>query len=209
MIRKVWRLLPLRALGSLREALRELPIRLQDAVPDLLDQFTRGGAALPPARLRRKVALSGGRKAFLAIGEDASRNVADIFEAARDASADYPRWLDFGCGPGRVSRHMAGRREVCELWGADVDAEAIAWAAALRVHAFRRGAPAPMADRTASNPAIRGTPDRLHPCAEPLGVFGPTWRRRIGSGCSPGAFSSRLAPVPSARTAPSTRRITS
>lgn len=76
------------------------------------------------------MSLSSSRVNFLAIGKEASLNVAEIFEAARDASAHYPRWLDFGCGPGRVSRHLAGRREVAELWGADVDAEAITWAAA-------------------------------------------------------------------------------
>lgn len=35
--------------------------------------------------------------------------------------------LDFGCGAGRILRHMAPLAPECELWGSDIDAKCIEW----------------------------------------------------------------------------------
>jgi SAM-dependent methyltransferase len=37
------------------------------------------------------------------------------------------RILDFGCGPGRMIRWLAGLAEQCEVWGVDVSARHIVW----------------------------------------------------------------------------------
>lgn len=41
--------------------------------------------------------------------------------------ADFRRVLDFGCGPGRVMRHLEPLTQTCELHGIDIDAEMIDW----------------------------------------------------------------------------------
>ena len=45
----------------------------------------------------------------------------------RDWSWTGRRALDFGCGAGRVLRHFLPEAERAELWGCDIDREAIAW----------------------------------------------------------------------------------
>ena len=40
--------------------------------------------------------------------------------------ADFPRVLDWGCGAGRVTRYMVGETQ-CEVTGADIDPDNIAW----------------------------------------------------------------------------------
>jgi SAM-dependent methyltransferase len=40
---------------------------------------------------------------------------------------DFDRILDLGCGPGRVMRHLGFLADRCELHGADVRPEVIAW----------------------------------------------------------------------------------
>jgi SAM-dependent methyltransferase len=66
---------------------------------------------------------------FVESGADAARSIREVFEAARRPDSSYPRWLDFGCGCGRVARHLARFPFVAELSGVDVDGEAIRWAA--------------------------------------------------------------------------------
>ena len=76
------------------------------------------------------MALTSRRDDFLRIGAEAAADVLETFALARDADGAYPRWLDFGCGPGRVARHLARHAEIRELWGVDVDRASVAWAAA-------------------------------------------------------------------------------
>ena len=93
--------------------LRELPIRIVDAIPDALSRD------LPPARLRAAVGINSSRSHFLHVG-------ARVAEAIVDAAGSSGKWLDFGCGSGRIARHLADR---VELTGVDVDADAVAWCA--------------------------------------------------------------------------------
>jgi SAM-dependent methyltransferase len=46
-----------------------------------------------------------------------------------DWSWDGKRVLDFGCGAGRVLRHMAARHPQARFWGCDLDGPSIAWLA--------------------------------------------------------------------------------
>ena len=112
---------PLRRL--LRRVATETPIRITDAVPDLLDATVRKPRALPPPRLRARVGKTSGRAEFTIVGSIA---VADIQRAcAGIEDVRIARVLDFGCGPGRVARIVAPLVE--SFTGVDVDEEAIAW----------------------------------------------------------------------------------
>lgn len=95
-------------------------------IPDLLDAFGRGH--VPPPRLRYRVGGTANRSDFLRVGRAAALAVEKGFLSARDSRGTYGRWLDFGCGAGRVGRHLAALDPVRELWGVDTDGEAIAWA---------------------------------------------------------------------------------
>lgn len=106
--------------------LREIPIRLRDLPADLGDRFASGRTPLPPPGMRSSVGISSSRAHFLHIGE---RAADDILKAVQDAGGVYGRWLDFGCGAGRVARHIKSRVPVQHLAGVDVDAVAIGWAA--------------------------------------------------------------------------------
>ena len=103
---------------------------------------------LPPAALRRRVSLSSSRREYDATGELLARDILRAFDAHRRPDEEYPRWLDFGCGSGRVARHVAHAPAVGRMSGVDVDAKAVAWLS-LRVpfgrfHAIAAEPPAPL-----------------------------------------------------------------
>ena len=95
-----------------RRVIREIPIRMRDLPGDLVRRD------VPPARLRARVGATSSRAEFLDVGR---RAAAEILAAAgRDG-----HWLDFGCGCGRVARHLT----VEQLTGVDVDRNAVRWCA--------------------------------------------------------------------------------
>ena len=59
----------------------------------------------------------------------ASTDIRRAFGAMRSPEEAYPRWLDFGCGSGRIARHLLTAETPRELWGVDVDGPAVAWCA--------------------------------------------------------------------------------
>ena len=131
------RAVPQRARRALRRIAREAPIRIIDAVPDFLDRFRSD--PLPPPRLRAAVGIDSSRAHYLSVGR---RVASEIVAAAGRRDGD---WLDFGCGSGRVARHIAAIGSIA-LRGVDVDAEAIQWSAANLAgapFAFRLIAPHP------------------------------------------------------------------
>ena len=108
---------------AVRMLAREVPIRIRDAGPDFLDRFR--GNPLPPARLRAAVGINSSRAHYVDVGR---RVAGEIVAAAgrRDGA-----WLDFGCGSGRVARHIA-QIDGISLTGVDIDRTAIGWMAARR-----------------------------------------------------------------------------
>ena len=124
------RVLPARVRRPLGLALREAPHRIRDFLPDLSDALrpSQGRLQVPPARLRFRVSGTSSRREFLEVGRSAAADVLRGFEAARRSGRGYARWLDFGCGSGRISRHLIESPAVEELHGTDVDVEAIRWA---------------------------------------------------------------------------------
>ena len=120
------RLLPAGVRKLLREARRELPVRARDLPADLREALIRAEDRLPPARLRRRVGLTSSRAEFLEVGERAAADVLRVYRAAAPAGGGFGAWLDFGCGSGRVLRHLR-RAGVADLSGVDVDRGAIRW----------------------------------------------------------------------------------
>lgn len=81
--------------------------------------------ALPPAKLRVRVAGTANATWFLESGRLASETIQSSLEAVGLRIEDLPRVLDFGCGCGRVIRWL--RDIPAELQGADLDWDAIVW----------------------------------------------------------------------------------
>jgi SAM-dependent methyltransferase len=111
----------------LRREIKDLPFRLRDFGPDLRERWSRRAVPLPPARLRRRVGLTSSREEFLAVGSQMSEAILGAFEERRLPAETYGRWLDFGCGSGRLARFLFAAAER-DLHGVDVDRSAIRWA---------------------------------------------------------------------------------
>lgn len=104
-----------------------MPCRARDFIPDLVELIPSGQVPLPPAGLRERVARTSDRHEFIEVGKAGSLAIREAFEQSRSSSETYPRWLDFGCGPGRLARHLTQFDAIREFWGVDINAEAIAW----------------------------------------------------------------------------------
>jgi len=72
------------------------------------------------------VGLTSSRAEFIEVGERAVADIVRAYRAAKPNPADDGRWLDFGCGAGRMLAPLrqAGIRNV---WGVDVDRDAVRW----------------------------------------------------------------------------------
>lgn len=123
------RVLPRRARSWLRRQIREVPHRLHDFGPDLRERLSRAGEGppLPPAALRRRVGLTSSRDEFLTLGRNLSRDLLSAFAEVRRPGESFTRWLDFGCGSGRVARFLI-EAGVGEISGVDIDRPAVRWA---------------------------------------------------------------------------------
>jgi SAM-dependent methyltransferase len=111
----------------LRREIKDLPFRLRDFGPDIRERWPHRAVPLPPARLRRRVGLTSSREEFLTVGCQMSEAVLVACAERRRPAESYRRWLDFGCGSGRLARFLAASGER-ELHGVDVDRAAIRWA---------------------------------------------------------------------------------
>jgi len=129
------RVVPERTRIIVRWLAREAPIRVVDALPDLRDRLRGGATALPPPALRTSVGIDSSRSHYIEVG----RGVA---EAILHAAPPHGKWLDFGCGSGRVARHL-GAIAAIALTGVDVDRRAVSWCARHLRGDFRVIAPDP------------------------------------------------------------------
>jgi len=131
----------------LRLAARELPHRLRDFPADLREAVVGSAEPLPPARLRRRVSRTSSRREFDAVGRGVASELVAAFGRCREPGASYSRWLDFGSGAGRVTRHLTAFGDADELTGVDVDPDLVAWTdRRLAPAKFRRIAPSPPTD---------------------------------------------------------------
>lgn len=82
----------------------------------------------PPPELMQRVTGSPDARFFLA---DGLRSVTEFLEAVRRYRPEggVRRTLDWGCGCGRLAVHFEREGSVGEVFGCDIDAEAIRWCA--------------------------------------------------------------------------------
>lgn len=80
---------------------------------------------MPPADLRFKVAGAADEAQFDASGRQSAADFARALAGVGRSMAEFPRILEWGCGCGRILRHLPA--EGHELHGCDIDAEAIGW----------------------------------------------------------------------------------
>src|SRR4051812_30930622 len=85
---------------------------------------------MPPVDLIERI--SGWREPWLfdAQGRATRADWERALNAIGASIADFTRVLDYGCGPGRVLRHMRDLTPEIALMGADTDHEAIDWCSA-------------------------------------------------------------------------------
>lgn len=83
------------------------------------------GLAIPP----RKLWLGYGatKEEYLSWGEKHVSKMLELTRTSKFSFAKGDRILDFGCGAGRMIRHLKNLSESCEIWGTDIDAESIYW----------------------------------------------------------------------------------
>lgn len=131
------RLVPGPVRAAVRRTVADSRFRRQDFATDLRERLSASaGVPLPPAGLRHRVGPSSSRAEFLHVGELCATDLMRVYgQLGRLPEADR-RWLDFGCGCGRVARHLLGPEARARLaveglayTGVDVDRRQIAWAA--------------------------------------------------------------------------------
>lgn len=92
---------------------------------------------IPPARLRRRVTGSEDLVTFDTGGSMHVAAMAELLESIGAPLATRGAILDFGCGCGRLLRHLGRIAPGAQLVGADTDSDAIEWVRAnLDVEAF-------------------------------------------------------------------------
>lgn len=124
-LRRLYRAaVPGRYRAAIRRVVSDLPNRLRDAGPDLLDRQV-DAQPVPPAALRARVARSSSRSEFVRVGRELAHSILHRLEEAGAPAGG--RWLDFGCGCGRVARALLAFADLGELVGVDPDERGVAW----------------------------------------------------------------------------------
>jgi len=163
---------------------RAQPFKIRDLAPDLVDRLrVAGPPPLPPAALRGRVSWTTSRREFRRVGREDAADVEAAFFRARRPDEDYRRWLDFGCGCGRMSRHLAAAGRI--LTGVDVDRPAVSWAARrLRGRFFAIGEDPPVALAPASFDVVVAVSVFTHLAEDPQ----RDWREELHRLLRPGGL---------------------
>lgn len=82
---------------------------------------------LPPPLLRYRVHGSLDRDSFLCVGRTCIENLKNSLTLIGRDLYSFQNVLDFGCGCGRIVRHFYDHPSSFQMYGTDVDAQAIAW----------------------------------------------------------------------------------
>lgn len=84
---------------------------------------------IPPPELRQRMSILADsdedRRGYLERGAVTRRAIEGVLTP--DWSWEGKRVLDFGCGSGRVLRHLLPEAQHAEFWGSDIDRGCIAW----------------------------------------------------------------------------------
>ncbi|WP_309091154.1 class I SAM-dependent methyltransferase [Phenylobacterium sp.] len=84
---------------------------------------------IPPEHLQIRVTGAAAGQ-FHVTGRRVADQIAGILARAGRPLTSFQRILDFGCGPGRVISSIKDMHPAAELFGSDIDGEAIGWARA-------------------------------------------------------------------------------
>jgi ubiquinone/menaquinone biosynthesis C-methylase UbiE len=84
------------------------------------------GMAIPPKRLW--LGYGETEEDHLASGLRNTNKMLELLQASGFSLEGSDRVLDFGCGAGRMIRHLKAFSESCEIWGTDISAPHIFWA---------------------------------------------------------------------------------
>lgn len=110
----------------------------------LAGKMPQAGLPLPPALLRYRVSESLSTEMFLRVGRGCALHIDQQVRAMGASLCDAGRVLDFGCGCGRTLRWLTETCPGTNFYGADVDADMIAWCREnLKGSTFVRNTPAP------------------------------------------------------------------
>jgi SAM-dependent methyltransferase len=83
---------------------------------------------LPSEELIYRVTGKRSRKWFWNTGNLSVKEINNVLSVIGKSIRDYSRVLDWGCGCGRILLHLKDVCQKIELYGVDIDSEAIAWA---------------------------------------------------------------------------------
>jgi SAM-dependent methyltransferase len=89
---------------------------------------SQDGLLLPPARMMYRVISTRWAATFLDSGETIVDAMADTLRSAGKSLDDFDSVLDFGCGCGRLLRHLP-KFTKAKLFGCDYNPELVAWCA--------------------------------------------------------------------------------
>lgn len=120
------RLVPATRRAGLRWLLVNLAPALRSAPSDLV-AARDGGLPVPGPLLRSRVGRDCSRRDYLEHGALVADSVLAALSSAGLAPLAGRRWLDFGCGSGRVARHLLRPVEPASYTGVDVDPGAVSW----------------------------------------------------------------------------------
>lgn len=105
-----------------------------DSVPPAVDE---DGVPAPPAHLIYLTSGMTSWRVFLKCGETAAREFAALVDRNGGDFRTAPRVLDFGCGCGRVARHLPKLTDAA-LYGVDCNRRLVEWCAANLTGAYSR-----------------------------------------------------------------------
>lgn len=94
--------------------------------PNLYDASKQIVNPLPPEPIWRE--LSNSPEEYLSIGLEHTHNMLRIMQESAVKINKGSRILDFGCGAGRMMRHLNNLVDDCEIWGTDINSTQIIWA---------------------------------------------------------------------------------
>lgn len=101
---------------------------MADFIVELADADTpRVDLPLPPAELRYRVGGSDTAEGFEAGGHLHAQAFRRALESIGHTYGDFSQIYDFGCGCGRIMRHLLPQAPGARFYGSDIDEEAIAW----------------------------------------------------------------------------------
>jgi len=93
--------------------------------PGNTQEVCKRGLPIPPKELWLGYGTT--KEEYLTSGEVHVHNMFEAVTASGFSLKSRDRILDFGCGSGRMIRHLKRQSESCEIWGTDINANFVYW----------------------------------------------------------------------------------